>query len=80
MLRNRNGRSLIEYAVIFIFASVGCITVFNIYVAITSSSSLSWGINGVMEMRCVNGMQFTVDQSGNARQVIDEFGKGLRCN
>lgn len=42
-------------------------------------SSVSFGFNGVTEMRCINGYQFVVGQNGQARQVMDEFGKGLPC-
>ena len=30
--------------------------------------------------RCINGYTFVVGADGNARQVLDEFGKGARCN
>ena len=45
----------------------------------SGQSTLSFGLNGVTEMRCINGMQFVIGEGGQARQVLDEFGKGLRC-
>lgn len=47
--------------------------------ASNSNSNISIGINGMMETRCVEGYKFIVDQNGNTRQILDEFGKGARC-
>jgi prepilin-type N-terminal cleavage/methylation domain-containing protein len=44
-----------------------------------SSNSISWGINGMTESRCIEGYKFIVGQEGQARQILDEFGKGVRC-
>lgn len=45
----------------------------------SASNNLSFGFNGITETRCINGYQFVVGRDGNARQVLDEFGKGARC-
>lgn len=45
----------------------------------SGNSNISIGINGMMETRCVEGYKFIVDQNGNTRQILDEFGKGARC-
>ncbi len=44
-----------------------------------SSSSITWGLNGMTESRCIEGYKFIVGQEGQARQILDEFGKGVRC-
>lgn len=44
-----------------------------------NASNLSWGVNGFIETRCINGYLFTVSPNAGARQVLDEFGKGARC-
>ena len=44
-----------------------------------SNGNISAGINGLTESRCIEGYKFIVDQNGNARQILDEFGKGSRC-
>jgi hypothetical protein len=31
------------------------------------------------ESRCIEGYKFIVGQEGQARQILDEFGKGVRC-
>jgi len=45
------------------------------------NSSISWGINGVTESRCIDGYKFIIGQGGQqVRQVIDENGKAIRCD
>jgi hypothetical protein len=31
------------------------------------------------ESRCIEGYKFIVGQEGQARQILDELGKGVRC-
>jgi prepilin-type N-terminal cleavage/methylation domain-containing protein len=45
----------------------------------TQGNTVSWGMNGVTEMRCIDGYKFVVGEHGQARQVMDEFGKGVKC-
>jgi prepilin-type N-terminal cleavage/methylation domain-containing protein len=42
-------------------------------------ANLSWGINGVTESRCIDGYRFVVGHDGGARQIMDEMGRGVRC-
>ena len=44
-----------------------------------NNNTISWGINGMTESRCIEGYKFVVGQEGQARQILDEFGKGVRC-
>jgi prepilin-type N-terminal cleavage/methylation domain-containing protein len=43
------------------------------------NSTVSYGINGMTEIRCIDGYKFVISQNGGTRQVLDEFGKGSRC-
>lgn len=43
------------------------------------NSNVSFGVNGITESRCIDGYKFVVDQTGNARQILDEYGKDSRC-
>ncbi len=77
----QRGFTLIELMVVFVV-----ITIFIMIAipAITGSRSLNggnvtWGINGMTESRCIEGYKFIVGQEGQARQILDEFGKGVRC-
>lgn len=45
-----------------------------------NNSSISFGWNGMTEVRCIDGYKFVVGENGSARQILDEFGKGARCN
>lgn len=64
---------LIGLAIILILISVGMGFVKG------TNSSMSFGVNGVTESRCIDGYKFVVDQTGNARQILDEYGKGSQC-
>ena len=46
---------------------------------LSGNSNISAGINGITESRCIEGYKFVVGQDGNVRQILDEFGKGVRC-
>lgn len=43
------------------------------------TNNISWGVNGMTESRCIEGYKFIIDQKGNSRQILDEFGKGVKC-
>jgi hypothetical protein len=44
------------------------------------SSNVSWGINGMTEERCIGGYKHVIGEGGQARQIMDEFGKGVKCH
>ena len=44
------------------------------------SSSISWGINGMTEERCIGGYKHAIGEGGQARQIMDEFGRGVKCH
>lgn len=76
----QKGVTLIEMMVIFVIITViGLIAAPVIMGVPISSNNVSWGVNGMTESRCIEGYKFVVDQQGNARQILDEFGKGARC-
>lgn len=78
MLKQK-GFTLIELMVVFVIVGVVLITIVNIIMGVGVGTSVSWGINGVTEVRCIDGYRFVVGEHGQARQVLDEFGKGARC-
>ncbi len=75
----QRGFTLIEVMIGIIFAlcvvmlGVGAVSGAN------SGNTISYGVNGMTEMRCIDGYKFIVSQHGGTRQVMDEFGKGLKC-
>ena len=65
--------------VVIVMIGIVGITIVNIVMGVSVGTSVSWGINGVTEVRCIDGYRFVVSENGQARQVLDEFGKGSRC-
>lgn len=47
--------------------------------AMSGGSNITWGVNGMTESRCIEGYKFVVGQDGHTKQILDEFGKGVRC-
>lgn len=75
----QRGFTLIELLVgIVIFACFVMVIVGTVS-SMSGNSNISIGINGMMETRCVEGYKFVIDQDGRTRQILDEFGKGVRC-
>lgn len=75
----QRGFTLFEMIVAIVMMAIGVTVILNIAGAINGQSTVSYGINGMTEMRCIDGYKFIVGQEGNVRQVMDEFGKGLKC-
>ncbi len=78
----QRGFTLIELMVaIVILLVVGVMAsgVMNAVNGINQGSNISIGINGVTESRCIEGYKFVITQD-STRQILDEFGKGVRCS
>jgi hypothetical protein len=73
----QRGFTLIELMVGIIF--MVCLGIMVIGALGARDNAISWGINGMTESRCIEGYKFIIDQKGNSRQILDEFGKGVRC-
>ena len=77
---NQRGFTLIE--LLIAFTIIGIIILGAIPVLMGSSNptnNISWGVNGMTESRCIEGYKFVVGERGQARQILDEFGKGVKC-
>ena len=80
-MSKRQGFTIIEFLILLVFVGIVAAIIFGPLVSgVTNGNSLSFGFNGVTETRCIDGFKFVVGADGNARQVLDEFGKGARCN
>lgn len=56
------------------------VMVLTVFGALNGSySDISYGINGVTETRCINGMKFVVGQSGSVQQILGPNGGGVPC-
>jgi hypothetical protein len=78
MMKQR-GFTLIETMVVVIIIMAVSLMVMGVVGGSTQGNTISYGINGLTEMRCIDGYKFIVGQDGNIRQVLDEFGKAAKC-
>jgi len=78
-MNSQRGFTLIEMIITFVFISTIMLLAFGGISALNGNGNLSIGINGVTESRCIEGYKFIIGQEGQARQILDEFGKGVRC-
>ena len=80
-MSKRQGFTIIEFLILLVFVGIVAMIVIGALTgAGVQGNSLSFGFNGITETRCIDGFKFVVGADGNARQVLDEFGKGARCN
>lgn len=75
----QRGFTLIEIMIGIVFLGIIATVIMNVAGFASGNSSVSWGINGMTEVRCIDGYKFVIGEHGQARQVLDEFGKGAKC-
>lgn len=73
------GFTLIETMIAFVFIGIIFTILVNAVGFASGNSSVSFGINGMTESRCIEGYKFIINQDGHTKQILDEFGKGVRC-
>lgn len=74
------GFTLIELIIGLAIGGVVAYILINFISVLDGKSTISFGLNGVTEIRCASGYKFVHGADGSVRQVMDEFGKGVRCN
>lgn len=74
------GFTLIELLMALAIVAIMAAIFLNGGAAMSGQSTVSFGINGITEARCIDGYKFVIGEGGQARQVLDEFGKGVRCH
>ncbi len=75
----QRGFTLIELMTFIVIGLIVLTMIFNAVGFATGNSSVSWGLNGMTESRCIEGYKFVIGEHGQPRQILDEFGKGVRC-
>ncbi len=69
----------IEMAICVVIAAMLTLIVINGF-GDQKDSPISWGFNGMTEVRCIDGFKHTVGDGGQARQILDAQGRGVTCN
>lgn len=79
-MKHQNGFTLIEAMIALVIIGILFTVVLNAVGFASGNGSVSYGVNGMTESRCIENYKFIIDQKGNSRQILDEFGKGVRCD
>lgn len=75
----QRGFTFIELMVVISIVAILASVVLPAIMGKSADGNITFGINGTTESRCIEGYKFVLDTQGNARQILDEFGKGVRC-
>ena len=75
----QRGFTLIELMIGIVFFGILITIAMNFLGAASGNNSISFGINGMTESRCIEGYKFVIGEHGQPRQILDEFGKGVKC-
>jgi hypothetical protein len=62
-----------------LIVTIAIICTIGVAIATTTDNNVSVGINGIVETRCLNGLQFIVGEKGRSTQVMDTNGHGVSC-
>lgn len=76
----QKGFTLIELMIVICIVMIFSSIIMGAVSSMNGNSTVSYGVNGMTEMRCIDGFKFTIGRHGDSRQVMDEFGKGVRCS
>jgi hypothetical protein len=42
--------------------------------------TISYGVNGLTEVRCIDNYKFILSSNGETRQIMDSLGRGVKCD
>lgn len=79
----QRGMTLIEIMVLIVIATI--IVMIGAGFLLNSNSQMghkaySYGVNGLIEVRCMDNLKFVVGERGHVTQVLDANGKGVKCD
>jgi len=59
-----------SFGIVEMFIAFAALVTFVVVILAATDGSVTVGINGFVENRCINGMQFVIDDRGRATQVM----------
>ena len=75
----QQGFTLIEMMIVVTIVGIVAALAFPAMFSLSSPSSISFGVTGMVEERCIGGYKFVIGQEGRPAQIINELGKGVPC-
>jgi hypothetical protein len=76
----QKGITLIEMMIIIVITIILFLVIYGPVKGVKQGNEISFGANGLTEVRCIGGYKFVIGADGQARQMLNEFGKGAKCN
>ena len=76
----KNGFTLIELMIVVAIIGILSVAVIPSGQDRKKETNISYGINGLTEVRCIEGYKFIIGQSGSAQQVMNDKGHGVSCD
>lgn len=62
-----------------LIVTIAIVCIIGVAITTTNNNNVSMGVNGLVETRCINGLQFVVGKQGRSTQVMDTNGRGVFC-
>lgn len=78
-MKKQQGITMVEVMIVIFFLMIFASLASRGFGAL-DDGNVTFSVNGMVETKCIEGYKFIIDQQGTARQILDEFGKGARCN
>jgi hypothetical protein len=72
--------SSITFASVAIGVSIVIVVAAMVHDVSYNARSISFGISGAAEVRCIDGYKFIIGERGHVMQMLNQDGKGEPCN